>query len=406
MKNSPTQTSLSKGRIKTALTIAIITLLVMTLYEAAKEFFVPGFSKWESHLITITFSVMIAFLISVLLLKNREGLYAAILRESEERKKAEEKLEILAHSVLSASEYISITDLNDNVIFVNDAFRRAYGIEEQDFVGKPIAFVRSPKTDPAIFKEILPATLRGGWQGEIWNQRKDGTEFLIHLSTSIVRNDKGETIALIGLSTDITEQRRKEEQMLKLQLGVERSSDAIFITDKDGAIGYTNPAFETIYGFTKEDALGKTPRILKSGLSGPEMYELFWQQLLQKKSVAGEIVNKTKDGSIVTVEGSADPILNQHGEIIGFIGIQRDVTQRKQLEADREKLVAELQEALAEIKTLGGLIPICTSCKKIRDDKGYWNILEAYLTKHTDARFTHGICPECASKLYPDYLRK
>jgi len=61
---------------------------------------------------------------------------------------------------------------------------------------------------------------------------------------------------------------------------------------------------------------------------------------------------------------------------------------------------------LQEVKTLSGLLPICASCKKIRDDKGYWNILEQYISEHSDAEFTHGICPECAQRLYPDYYKK
>jgi ligand-binding sensor domain-containing protein len=77
----------------------------------------------------------------------------------------------------------------------------------------------------------------------------------------------------------------------------------------------------------------------------------------------------------------------------------------KQIE-ERERLLAELKTAIAEVKTLGGLIPICSSCKKIRDDEGYWNILESYLVKHSDAQFSHGICPECASHLYPEYAAK
>lgn len=68
-------------------------------------------------------------------------------------------------------------------------------------------------------------------------------------------------------------------------------------------------------------------------------------------------------------------------------------------------LVRQLQDALANIKTLRGLLPICASCKKIRDDHGYWNQLETYIGAHSDAEFTHGLCPECARKLYPDYYR-
>jgi YesN/AraC family two-component response regulator len=74
--------------------------------------------------------------------------------------------------------------------------------------------------------------------------------------------------------------------------------------------------------------------------------------------------------------------------------------------AEREKLIAELQEALAAIKTLHGILPICSSCKKIRDDEGSWTQIEAYISEHTDAEFSHGICSECAEKLYPDYIKR
>lgn len=75
----------------------------------------------------------------------------------------------------------------------------------------------------------------------------------------------------------------------------------------------------------------------------------------------------------------------------------------KQAEEEREKLIRQLQEALASIKTLSGLLPICYSCKQIRDDKGYWNQIETYIHDHSDAQFTHGICPACVAKLYPEY---
>lgn len=83
--------------------------------------------------------------------------------------------------------------------------------------------------------------------------------------------------------------------------------------------------------------------------------------------------------------------------------IVRDVTDNKQAEAEREQLLLELQAALAEVKTLSGLLPICASCKKIRDDQGYWHQIEVYIRDHSEADFSHGICPDCARKLYPDY---
>ncbi len=79
-----------------------------------------------------------------------------------------------------------------------------------------------------------------------------------------------------------------------------------------------------------------------------------------------------------------------------------EIAQRKKTEREREKVISQLQEALAEIKTLSGMIPICTNCKKIRDDKGFWNQIEKYIREHSNAEFTHSVCPECFEKLYPE----
>jgi methyl-accepting chemotaxis protein len=84
----------------------------------------------------------------------------------------------------------------------------------------------------------------------------------------------------------------------------------------------------------------------------------------------------------------------------------REVAERKRAEKDKERLIEELRESLSQIKTLKGLLPICASCKKIRDDQGYWNQLETYIKERSDAEFSHGLCPECARKLYPELYDK
>jgi hypothetical protein len=83
-----------------------------------------------------------------------------------------------------------------------------------------------------------------------------------------------------------------------------------------------------------------------------------------------------------------------------------DITARKRAEEERERLIEQLQEALAEVKTLSGLLPLCSSCKRIRDDKGYWQQIEAYIREHSEAEFSHSVCPECAKKLYPEVFDK
>ena len=80
-----------------------------------------------------------------------------------------------------------------------------------------------------------------------------------------------------------------------------------------------------------------------------------------------------------------------------------DITERKRAEKERERLIRELQDTLAKVKQLSGMLPICSSCKKIRNDKGYWSQVKVYIRDNSEAEFTHGICPECMKKLYPDF---
>ena len=80
------------------------------------------------------------------------------------------------------------------------------------------------------------------------------------------------------------------------------------------------------------------------------------------------------------------------------------MAERKRAEEEREKVISQLQQALAHVKKLSGLLPICASCKKIRDDRGYWLQVEEYIHDHSEAQFSHGLCPECAKKLYPEFF--
>ena len=86
--------------------------------------------------------------------------------------------------------------------------------------------------------------------------------------------------------------------------------------------------------------------------------------------------------------------------------VSTGISGRKQAAAERERLIKDLQQALQDVKTLSGLLPICSSCRKIRDDRGSWNTLEQYVCEHSGAEFSHGLCPDCARRLYPDYFKK
>jgi two-component system sensor histidine kinase UhpB len=123
-----------------------------------------------------------------------------------------------------------------------------------------------------------------------------------------------------------------------LRKAVEKSGEVIFLTDQEGIITYINPEFSRLYGYSSDEVIGKTtPRILKSEFMTSQDYEQFWETLLDRQVVRGEFINKCKDGSLVTVEGSANPILDEYENIIGFLAIQRNITERKKAEEALEK---------------------------------------------------------------------
>ncbi len=128
--------------------------------------------------------------------------------EITERKLAEEKINILAHALKSVSECVCITNMRDKIMFVNKSFTRVYGYSPNEIIGKPISFIRSQKNDPEFVKKIFPETLAGGWTGELINKRKNGEEFLTHLSTSLITDDAGKPIALAGVSVEISDNKK------------------------------------------------------------------------------------------------------------------------------------------------------------------------------------------------------
>jgi len=143
-----------------------------------------------------------------------------------------------------------------------------------------------------------------------------------------------------------------EREIQKFKLGIDRSDNAVFITDLEGVIQYANPAFEKVYGFSPEEAIGKTPRIFKSGLIPDEQYKHFWETLLSGGTVSGEITNKTKDGTLIPIEGTNSPILDESGKTIGFLAVHQDITERKL----SEEILKRRNDYLAASSEIGRLV--------------------------------------------------
>jgi len=184
---------------------------------------------------------------------------------------------------------------------------------------------------------------------------------------------------------------------------IESSMDMIIAVDNDRRITEFNRAAEETFGYRREEVLGKHIDILYADVvEGRSVYE----STIKDQRYIHDILNKRKDGETFPCLLAASVLFDSHGAKVGQMGISRDITDVKKAEREREKLISDLKHALASVKTLKGLIPICAKCKKIRDDEGFWQQVESYIEDHLDTEFSHGMCPECLEETYPELYGK
>ncbi|MCX6306851.1 MAG: PocR ligand-binding domain-containing protein [Bacteroidetes bacterium] len=211
-----------------------------------------------------------------------------IIRDITTRKHIEKTISMLAHAIRSISECVSITDMTDKIVFVNNAFQQTYQYEENELLGKSISMVRSPDNSPAIVEEILPATLHGGWQGELLNRRKDGSEFPVFVSSSVVRDDYGEPIALIGVTNDITARKIAEKELIDINEELDRR-----VKQRTAELEAANKELETFSYSVSHDL--KTPLRHISGFIGlfleNKSTDLTEEELGYLKRVSGSVNN-------------------------------------------------------------------------------------------------------------------
>lgn len=262
------------------------------------------------------------------------------------RKKHEQQLQLMAHTLKSINESISITDTDNQLLFVNAAFLKTYGYaHENELIGNNISIVRSFDNDPEIAHKILKITADAGWQGELLNRKKDGTDFPISLSTSVVQNENGEILGMVGVAVDISQRKQAEkaiyESELKYRNLIETMPDGVYRSTPEGKFVEVNDAMVKMLGYgSKEELLAiniKTQLYFE-----PEDRE---SQVLQENLLELDVYPlKKKDGSAVWVEDHGWYINDKAGNIIYHEGISRDITDRKMAEIQLQKYSEELQE--------------------------------------------------------------
>jgi len=203
-------------------------------------------------------------------------------------------------------------------------------------------------------------------------------------------------------------QRKKAEKEQKMSLSslratLESTTDAILVVDREGKSTASNELFSKMWNIPsdilKSQGDDKSLAYALDQLKSPDSFIKKVKELYADPELKSFDTFYFKDGRIVECYSQPQKLEDQ---IIGRVWSFRDITERELAQKKRESLIVDLKKALDEVKTLQGILPICSQCKQIRDDKGYWNRIETYIGEHSQAEFSHGMCPDCSDKLYGD----
>jgi PAS domain S-box-containing protein len=317
------------------------------------------------------------------------------LRESEQRFRA---------LVETISDWVWEVDAKGLYTYVSPKVKDLLGYTAAEVIGKsPFDFM--PPEEIERVRPLFTGALRNrvSLSGlENVNLHKDGRRVMLETNGAPIFDASGKFSGYRGIDRDITTRKQAEADLLFTRSVMDRMMGAVFWSMSDGHLVYVNESSCSSLGYSRDELLRLRAGDIIPGFTEAK-WAAFWHELKEKKSMILEGRSRKKNGDIFPTEVRAD-LISYAGEDYAC-GIIYDITERKQIEEERQRLISELQEALSKVKTLSGLLPICASCKKIRDDKGYWKQLETFISEHSEAEFSHGICPECAAKLYPDYVK-
>lgn len=257
-------------------------------------------------------------------------LFTAMRKTSHDLRETTQNFSTIIHTIPQA---IYGLDNRGNVTLWNDGAERMFGWRAEEVQSRQVPIIPKEGLDEA--RAVWGRVLGGEsiTNVETVRLRKDGSRVLVACSTLPLRDSDDSTRGILTIVADLSERKQVEAEMIKLRKAVDSSGEVIFMTDRDGLFTFVNPAFTQLYGYGADEIVGKvTPRILKSGEMDNREYVAFWERILTKEHVRREMVNRAKDGRRLIIENSVNPVLNDVGTIIGFLAIQKDVTQQKRME--------------------------------------------------------------------------
>lgn len=275
------------------------------------------------------------------LLDGRQLLYSIVL-DITERGAAERALRESEHKYRSLVDNTPagfwLIGRDQRTVQVNGALCRMLGRAEAAMIGRsPLELVDEENAT------ILRAQMAriGDTSHRTYTltlRHADGREVPAHFSATTLRDSQGAVQGAFAFVTDLTAMRQVEERLRRLSRAVEHTSNSVVITDAEGVIEYVNPHFSRVTGYSPEEAIGRKPSILKSGITDPHVYETLWQSILQGTSWTGELYNRRKDGGLYWSLLTVSPIRNDAGVLTHFVGVAEDITELKEAHARVERL--------------------------------------------------------------------
>ena len=255
--------------------------------------------------------------------KNKQT--TAALSESEE----------LWRTIIKTSpDGIAITSMEGVVRQVSDKILAMFGYDAvDDIVGHNLFEFIDPEYHEKA-AERIGMMLSGSYTGaaDYLMIHKDGSRFYIEANAEILRDKDGNPRELFFIDRDITERKQIEARLRSLSVAVEQGPVSVVITGADEAIQYVNPCFTAVTGYTNQEAVGQTPRILQSGLTEQAVYTSLWQTLLEGKTWTGEFINKRKNGELFWEEAHIAPVFDAAGTVLQYVAVKLDITDRKLVE--------------------------------------------------------------------------
>lgn len=260
------------------------------------------------------------------------------------RNKAEEvarQAKVFSETIFnSMHDAISVLDATTfKIMDVNSVFLAELGLKREEVIGRTCYEVTHGLSQPCSpHNDTCPLadTVKFGRYASREHVHRGlcGEKLYVEVSTNPIKNSQGQVTQVVHVSRNITERKRMEAQMQKLSMVVEKTADMVVITSKGGIIEYVNPAFEELTGFSREEAVGNTPRILKSGEHGLQFYERLWETILAGNTFRDVFINRKKNGEIYYDSCTITPVINRKGEITNFIATAKDITEQKHAEQE------------------------------------------------------------------------